>query len=104
MKQITKTRMAPATGVGMTESTAASFGENPSSTSRAPTVSLTRDMSGLCDTRSVRFLNRSKRGGEDGTDGAVARTEADEVRAAARALARRRVEPTGGGGDLGGDG
>jgi hypothetical protein len=51
-------------------------------------VSLTRDMSGACDTRSVRFLNRSKRGSDDETDGAVARTKKDEVRDGSGTLAR----------------
>src|SRR5215475_13487164 len=72
--------------------------------SLARSLSLTHDMSGPCDTRSVRFLNRSKAGGEDETDRAVARIAKDEVRSGVRALAASGAEPGGSGGDLRGDG
>src|SRR5258708_8763378 len=66
-------------------------------------MSLTRDMSGACSTRSVRFLNRSKAGSEDEAGRAAARTETDEVRSCAGALAASGAEPDGGCRDHGGD-
>src|SRR5262249_31070436 len=67
-------------------------------------LSPTHDMSGSCDTRSVRFWNRSRQGGEDEANSGVARSTTDEVRADSEPLGRQGAEPGGGGGDLGCDG
>src|ERR1700682_1749136 len=67
-------------------------------------VLVTRDMSGAWSRRSVRFLNRSKAGGEDEASRAAARTARDEVRNGAGALAARGAEPGRSGGDAGCDG
>src|SRR6266849_5864370 len=65
---------------------------------------MTRDMSGACSRRPVRFFNRSKKGGENEADRVAARTATDEVRDGSGPLAARGAEPGGSGGDSGRDG
>src|SRR5229473_2224485 len=67
-------------------------------------VLMTRDMSGACSRRPVRFFNRSKTGGENEADRVAARTATDEVRDGSGPLAARGAEPGGSGGDSGRDG